>query len=82
MLVGLCGRGGGGRGRTFWLIFWAVVPLVQKAGELLLGGWDVEEINVDGGGCGADVDVGGVGLEVFDCIIGGGGIEITIIGED
>ena len=43
------------------VIFWAVVPLVQNDGVLVVSGWGIGEIDVDAG----------CGIEVFGCIIGG-----------
>ena len=72
------------KGRTFVIMFSAVVPLLQRGVVLLIRGWDVEEFDVDGGGIeiagcnggdgGGDigVDTGAIEVEVFNCAIGGG----------
>ena len=73
--------------RTFSVMFWAVVPLVQKGEVLVVGGWDVSELDGDAGrgvevfdctiggeGGMMGVEIGSVEVEVFDCVIGGGGV--------
>ena len=85
------GEAGGGKERTFVVMFWAVVPFVQRGGALVFCGWDFCRSDVDGGGgeievfgCsigggrgGMSVDTGGNKVEVLDCIIGGRVTEST-----
>ena len=61
--------------------FLVVVPLMQRGGVLLTAGWDVEEIDVAGCNVGGasgvmGVDTGDIGLEVFNCFDGKGGLVV------
>ena len=73
-------RRGREEGRTFVVMFWVVVPLVQRGVVLLVvDGWGICDFGVDGGGGG-----GGGEIELFERTIGGegGGIDMDTGGVE